>query len=204
MAVLKLAVQNIDWAWKVDSAQIKTQSSEIKEALMCLDKPVYIAQSGSDLGVLQQTSMTGDVPVQAFAQALLATDLGDPQFKKQHNVKYAYHGGAMANGIASVELVVALGKAGMLCSFGAAGLIPQVIEDSILRIQAQLPNGPYAVNLIHAPAEEALERGAVQTFLKLGVETVEASAYLGLTEHIVWYRVAGLSQKCRRQCAHQK
>ncbi|KPU82326.1 2-nitropropane dioxygenase [Psychromonas sp. PRT-SC03] len=194
MAVLKLAKVHIDWAWKVQNSQIKCASSEIKDALMCLHKPVYIAKSGTKVGVSQEISTQGNVPVQAFAQALQATDLGDPQFKKQHNVKYAYHGGAMANGIASVELVVALGKAGMLCSFGAAGLVAKVIEDSILRIQAQLPNGPYAFNLIHAPAEEALERGAVQTFLKLGVETVEASAYLSLTEHIVYYRVAGLSQ----------
>jgi len=100
----------------------------------------------------------------------------------------------MANGIASVELVIALGKAGMLCSFGAAGLLPDVIEDSIKRIQAALPNGPYAVNLIHAPSEEALERGAVDRFLKLGVKVVEASAYLALTEHIVRYRLAGLSE----------
>ena len=74
------------------------------------------------------------------------------------------------------------------------GLVPDAVEDAIKRIQAELPNGPYAVNLIHAPAEEALERGAVERFLKLGVKTVEASAYLGLTEHIVWYRLAGLSK----------
>ncbi|WP_094752012.1 PfaD family polyunsaturated fatty acid/polyketide biosynthesis protein [Psychromonas sp. CD1] len=194
MAVLKLQESRIDWAWKVKSKDVKTQMLDVKEVLMCLHKPIYMAQVGTVFGVAQETSQVGDKPVQAFAQALQAIDLGDPEFKKQHNVKYAYHGGAMANGIASVELVVALGKAGMLCSFGAAGLVPKVIEDSILRIQAQLPDGPYAVNLIHAPTEEALERGAVQTFLKLGVETVEASAYLSLTEHIVWFRVAGLSE----------
>ncbi len=69
-----------------------------------------------------------------------------------------------------------------------------MVEDSIRRIQAALPNGPYAVNIIHAPAEEALERGAVERCLKLGVKTVEASAYLALTEHIVYYRAKGLSR----------
>ena len=59
----------------------------------------------------------------------------------------------MANGIASVELVIALGKEGFLCSFGAAGLVPDVVEESIRRLQAELPNGPYAVNVIHAPAD---------------------------------------------------
>ena len=184
----------IDWAWQVDNNNIKTDSAGIKAALMDLTAPVYVAKKGNEFGLVNATSTSGASDVLAFAQKLNPEDLGDEAYKKQHGVKYAYHGGAMANGIASVELVVALGKAGFLCSFGAAGLVPDAVEDSIRRIQAELPNGPYAVNLIHAPAEEALERGAVERFIKLGVKTVEASAYLGLTEHIVWYRVAGLSK----------
>ncbi len=184
----------INWAWKVDSASVTTHDKAIKQALMALDKPLYLAKNSEQLGFTQATKDSGTSDVLAFAQALNPEDLGDEAYKKQHGVKYAYHGGAMANGIASVELVVALGKAGFLCSFGAAGLVPDAVEEAILRIQAELPNGPYAVNLIHAPAEEALERGAVERFIKLGVKTVEASAYLGLTEHIVWYRIAGLSK----------
>ncbi|MEI6897599.1 MAG: PfaD family polyunsaturated fatty acid/polyketide biosynthesis protein [Psychromonas sp.] len=186
--------QQINWAWKVDGSAINRAASAVKAALMSLHEPIYLAQNGAGIGICQSVSESGDKDVLAFAQALNPQDLGDNDFKKHHGVKYAYHGGAMANGIASVELVIALGKAGLLCSFGAAGLVPDVIEDSIKRIQAGLPKGPYAVNLIHAPSEEALERGAVERFLKLGVETVEASAYLALTEHIVWYRVAGLSE----------
>ena len=185
----------IDWSWRVDKSTCQTDDADIKSALMDLSLPVYVAKSAGELGVTHQlTSNNSGEDVLAFAQALNPEDLGDPVFKKQHGVKYAYHGGAMANGIASVELVVALGKAGMLCSFGAAGLVPDAVEDAIRRIQAELPDGPYAVNLIHAPQEEALESGAVERFLKMGVKTVEASAYLALTEHIVWYRLAGLSK----------
>lgn len=187
--------RGIDWLWQVESDQLQTDEAAIKKALMDLSHPVYIANATNGLGVSNNlTTHTGSEKVLAFAQALNPEDLGDAAFKKQHGVKYAYHGGAMANGIASVELVVALGKAGFLCSFGAAGLIPDAVEDAIRRIQAELPDGPYAVNLIHAPAEEALERGAVERFLKMGVTTVEASAYLALTEHIVWYRLSGLSK----------
>jgi len=186
--------QSIDWAWKVDSNTVTSVESAVKDALMDLNKPLYIAQSGDQLGVSQTVAQAGEESVVAFAQALAPEDLGDAAFKAYHGVKYPYLGGAMANAISSVELVIALGQAGFMCSFGAAGLVPDVIEDSIKRIQAALPNGPYAVNLIHAPAEEALERGAVERFLKLGVNTVEASAYLALTEHIVRYRVAGLSE----------
>ena len=184
----------IDWAWTVNEENVVTDLNNMKNVLMDLHNPIYLSQKNLSIGLSSKKSNSGDSAVLAFAQALTPEHLGDANFKKQHGVRYAYHGGAMANGIASVELVVALGKAGFLCSFGAAGLVPDLIEESIKRIQSGLPNGPFAVNLIHAPAEEALERGAVERFLKLGVETVEASAYLALTEHIVWYRVAGLSE----------
>lgn len=193
----------VNWPWQVKTAELATENNAIKQALLALNKPLYVAKIDEGNGCLGISHHAGvaagkvtseSAQVLAFSQALQAEDLGDEAFKQHHGVKYAYHGGAMANGIASVELVVALGKAGFLCSFGAAGLVPDAVEDAIRRIQAELPNGPYAVNLIHAPQEEALERGAVERFIKLGVNTVEASAYLGLTEHIVWYRVAGLSK----------
>ena len=185
--------KNVSYNWQAAATDIKNDDKAIKAALMDLANPVYIAEKSGVPGVANKLSDKGE-DVVAFAQSLLPEELGDEAFKKQHNVKYAYHGGAMANGIASVELVIALGQAGFLCSFGAAGLVPDAVEDAIKRIQAALPNGPYAVNVIHAPAEEALERGAVERCLKLGVNTVEASAYLGLTEHIVYYRAAGLSR----------
>jgi PfaD family protein len=185
----------IDWAWQVNAAELRCDDISIKAALMDLTQAVYVGPLAESFGVTTTKSPQGDTKVTAFAQKLLPEDLGDDDFKKQHGVKYAYHGGAMANGIASVELVIALGKAGFLCSFGAAGLVPDAVEAAIRRIQAALPNGPFAVNLIHSPAEPALESGAVERFLKLGVKTVEASAYLGLTEHIVWYRLAGLSER---------
>ncbi|MEG3695636.1 eicosapentaenoate synthase subunit PfaD, partial [Vibrio coralliirubri] len=130
----------------------------------------------------------------AFAPALGTQSLGDEDFRSCHGVKYAYYAGAMANGISSEELVIALGQAGILCSFGAAGLIPSRVEQAINRIHAALPNGPYAFNLIHSPSEPALERGSVELFLKHKVKTVEASAFLGLTPQIVHYRAAGLSR----------
>ena len=190
---------NVDWNWSVKEANLKKDATSLKKALLAIDKPLYFAKLQNDIAVCHELVNTNNdqqtqSSVIAFAQAIKAEELGGEAFKKAHNVKYAYHGGAMANGIASVELVIALGQAGFLCSFGAAGLIPDVIEDSIKRIQAALPHGPFAVNLIHAPSEEALESGAVERFLKLGVNTVEASAFLALTEHIVHYRVAGLSQ----------
>lgn len=100
--------------------------------------------------------------------------------------------GAMAGGIASADMVIALAKEGFLASFGAAGLLPEHIEKALTRFAAEIPGLPFAVNLIHSPSEDRLEREAVELFLRHGVRCVEASAYMDLTPHVVRYRLAGL------------
>jgi len=146
-------------------------------------------------------SMGTDNPAELAQMELIATlpafepeQLGDPAFRETYGLQYNYMAGAMANGIASAELVIALGKAGMLGSFGAGGQVLSRIETAIDTIQAALPEGPYAVNLIHSPNEEALERNGVDLFLRKGVRVIEASAFLALTSHVVRYRVSGLSE----------
>jgi PfaD family protein len=135
-----------------------------------------------------------DGDVLALAAPLPADRLGDPGFRADHGVELAYMAGAMANGVGSEELVIALGRAGLLGSFGAAGLAPARIDAAIARIRAALPQGPYAFNLIHSPGEEELERATVELYLARGVRTVETSAFLRLTPHVVRYRVAGLEE----------
>lgn len=123
---------------------------------------------------------------------ITAEHLGDPDFKRAYGLRYAYVGGSMANGISSVAMVAALGRAGMLGCFGAGGLTPPRIEEAIRQVQAELPQVPYAFNLIHSPYEPALEAGAVELYLRHGIRVIEASAYIDLTPYVVQYRVAGL------------
>ncbi len=190
------------WPWQVNQQQLSFDLTNLASQLKDLSRACYLVNdSDKGLGISQSADIAtqGDaksdaLPVAAYAPALGTQSLGDDNFRRVHGVKYAYYAGAMANGISSEELVIALGKAGILCSFGAAGLIPSRVEAAIKRIQGELPNGPYAFNLIHSPSEPALERGSVELFLKHGVHTVEASAFLGLTPQIVYYRAAGLSR----------
>jgi PfaD family protein len=107
-------------------------------------------------------------------------------------VKYPYLTGAMANGIASAEIVEAMGRAGMLGSFGAAGLSVERVTAAVERLQANLGDKPFCVNLIHSPNEQTTENAVADMLLRRGVRRVEASAYLDLTPAIVRYRVAGL------------
>lgn len=99
----------------------------------------------------------------------------------------------MANGIGSAEIVEAMGRAGMLGIFGAAGLPLATVEAAIDRLGGTLGHAiPHGFNLIHSPNEPELEAAVVALYLRRGVRLVEASAYLDLTLPVVRYRVHGL------------
>lgn len=142
---------------------------QLSEALLRLGEPVVL----------------GEIKV----PALRPEDLGDPAFRAEYGVKYAYATGAMANGIASEALVEAGAKAGFLSFFGAAGLSPQRVEQAIETLRGI---GTHGFNLIHSPNDASLEEAVADLYLRKGVTCVEASAYLALTPAIVRYRAAGL------------
>jgi PfaD family protein len=134
----------------------------------------------------------------AFVPVLPPENLGDPSFRADHGLKYAYLAGAMANGIGSVEVVQAMSGAGMLGFFGSAGLSLPRIAAAIDRLQspvAAAPGSPYGFNLIHSPNEPGHEAATVDLYLRRGVRLVEASAYLDLTPPVVRYRVSGLRRE---------
>ncbi|MBV8611351.1 MAG: PfaD family polyunsaturated fatty acid/polyketide biosynthesis protein [Singulisphaera sp.] len=121
--------------------------------------------------------------------------LGDRSFRAEHRVRFPYISGAMANGIASCEIVEAMGRAGLLGIFGAAGMAPSAVEAAIERLGRTLgPSHAYGFNLIHSPNEPELEAAVVALYLRRGVRLVEASAYLDLTLPVVRYRVLGISR----------
>jgi trans-AT polyketide synthase, acyltransferase and oxidoreductase domains len=187
-------------AWQGLFNSIAFDEAGIKAKLLNLDKPCFVVQKSGQIGITNDGYL-GDIEnfkTQEFetltaVPPLEIQQLGDPNFLSCYGVKYAYKTGAMANGIASEEMVIALGKKQILSSFGAAGLVPSRIETAINRIQQALPQEPYAFNLIHSPSEPAIEKGAVDLYLKYGVTIVEASAFLDLTPNIVYYRASGLS-----------
>ena len=180
------------------------EEGEIRNKLLRLDQHCYVVQNEKAVGVclaedVKNSTAGTSMFLLAHALPLQVAQLGDPEFMRIYGLNMAYMTGAMANGIASEELVIASGKVGLLSSFGAAGLVPSRIEEAINKIQQALPNGPYVFNLIHSPSEDAIERAAVDLFLKYGVTTVEASAFLDLTPNIVRYRVAGLRLNAQNQ-----
>jgi len=128
------------------------------------------------------------------APAVPPEALGDRAFLNAHGLKYAYASGSMANGIGSCDIAEAMGRAGMLGFFGAAGLSAGRVDQAITRLQTSLGDLPHGFNLIHSPNEPRLESEVAELYLRRAVRLVEASAYLDLTPPIVRYRLAGIHE----------
>ncbi|MBP3609944.1 MAG: PfaD family polyunsaturated fatty acid/polyketide biosynthesis protein [Lachnospiraceae bacterium] len=122
---------------------------------------------------------------------ITAERFGDSGFKKEYGLKYALYGGAMANGIASSDMVIALGKAGFMGSYGAGGMFLEVIAAEIDKIQAALGDKPYMINMLSNRNGEA-ELKLAQLLIDKKVPAVEASAYIVPSDALIYYRVKGI------------
>ena len=126
--------------------------------------------------------------------------LGSETFRSDYGVRYAYVAGAMFKGIASQELVVAMGRRKLLSYFGTGGMKLEAIEEAIRHIQKALPHGPYGMNLLYQPGEPGIEERTVECFLQHGIRNVEAAGYMSLTPAIVRFRAAGLEAAYDGRC----
>jgi trans-AT polyketide synthase/acyltransferase/oxidoreductase domain-containing protein len=164
---------------------------EIQLILQQLDKPISIVKTDDQIR-FSTDLQSSDYKKNIATPVYLPDFLGDEAFKSTYGTRYALYAGSMANGISSEDLVIAMGRAGMMGSFGAGGLLPDRIEKAFQIIKSSLPNGPYIFNLINSPYEPALEEKTAELYIRLGINVIEASAYLGLTTNLVWYRASGL------------
>jgi trans-AT polyketide synthase, acyltransferase and oxidoreductase domains len=161
-----------------------TEPLSLLTALQSIQRPLRLHADGPRL------HLAPDGPI--FVPACPLENLGDASFRADHRLRCAYVTGAMANGIGSAEIVEAMGRAGMLGVFGAAGLSLQRVEAAIERIQRNLGDIPYGFNLIHSPNESGMENAVVDLYLGRGVRLVEASAFLDLSLPVVRYRLHGI------------
>lgn len=187
--------------WYGSQEQLSNHSEKISALINELEKPLWAVKAGSEVFLTDQDGFSASgsgnqlqAERLAYVPPIPIESLGDPTFMQTYGTRYPYYAGAMANGISSIEMVVALGKAGLMGSFGSAGLSPARIEAAIQTIQQALQDGTYAVNLIHSPNEPLLERHLAELYIRTGVRVIEASAYMDLTYALVHFRVAGLSR----------
>ncbi len=119
--------------------------------------------------------------------------LGAASFRRRYRIRYAYLTGAMYGGIASKELVVAIGKAGLLGFLGTGGRSLDDIERDIGFIRRNLePDDVFGVNLICHPQDPQMEEATVDLYRKHGIACVEAAAFTTMTPALVHYRLSGV------------
>ena len=165
-----------------------TYSAEASSCLRDLGQPYTLKSRDGAPAFAPGLSSDG-----AAVPPCLPCHLGDPAFLAAHGLKFAYVGGSMANGISSTQLAEALGRAGMLGFYGAAGQPVEEVDKAIDRLQAA-GGFPFGFNLIHSPSDPALEAALVDLYLKRGVRLIEASAFIGLTLPLIRFRTAGIAR----------
>jgi trans-AT polyketide synthase/acyltransferase/oxidoreductase domain-containing protein len=171
---------------------MSSPAQALLDALHRLDQPFSVVRDpGGELRPVPGPLGAAPEAI-AFAPALPPAALGDSTFLETYGVRAAYATGAMANGIASESVVIAMARAGMLGFFGAAGLPTARIASAIDRVQAAVGGLPTGWNLIHSPADPRQEQETVDLYLARGVRIVDAAAYLALTPQVVQYRATGV------------
>ena len=111
--------------WCADRDSQISNLDQLPEQLYQLDSSFSIVESNAEPAMALGGSIlfNGEVKDEQYrllgiAPAQSISNLGDSQFCQDLQINYPYMAGSMANGIASVELVEALAKEGLLASFG--------------------------------------------------------------------------------------
>jgi len=133
-------------------------------------------------------------PIVQSAPSVSPAALGDPAFLNDYGIKYAYLAGSMYKGIASKEMVLALGRAGLMGYLGAGGMALDEIDRALSVIGSELVSGQsFGANLLCNPERPDLEDQTVELYLNHGVRFIEAAAYRQLTPSLVRCRLRGVT-----------
>lgn len=143
--------------------------------------------------MLANTKLNSVTNTEAFS--IRAESLGSVDFRRDYSIKYAYLAGAMYKGIASKELVVAMGKAGLMAYLGTGGMDLECVESAIEFIQRELKQGEsFGMNLLSNLDHPEQEMKTVELFLKYKVRFVEASAFIKISPALCRYRLCGIKR----------
>jgi len=188
------------WGWCEGERPPAFDAAGIVDAVQRIREPAFVVRHPHDgaVGVAAggQVGAAGRVwPLLGMLPPLYPEWLGDRSFAETHGVRFPYVSGAMANGIATTRLVTAMGRAGLLGFFGAAGLPYSQVEQAVAELRQTLGDrSPWGCNLIHSPQEPRLEEAVAQLYIERGVRRISAAAYMALTPAVVRYAAAGLRQ----------
>jgi len=188
--------------WRPSTAPAAFAPPDVAHVLQFVREPVHVVreEATGQLGLALGGELVGrdasELSLVGTLPPVYPEWLGDREFCEAHGTRFPYVTGAMANGIATPTLVLAMAEAGMLGFFGAGGLGYADVERGLADIQTRLAGRTglaWGANLIHSPNEVALEERVAQLFIERDVRIVEASAFMKLTPAVVRYALSGLS-----------
>jgi PfaD family protein len=147
------------------------------------------------LHVLDDGVYTNASGARAIIPAIRGEDLGSQSFRDAHGVRASYIAGAMAGGIGSADILIAMSRAGLLAFFGAGGLPVEAVQTALKTVRTELGDRPrVGFNLLHNPVEPQVEEHTVDLYLEHGIQRASASAFMRLTRAVVRYRLSGIEK----------
>jgi trans-AT polyketide synthase/acyltransferase/oxidoreductase domain-containing protein len=162
--------------------------ADLRAALHDITCPLFVTADG----VFTRGQHGAGQSLLAMIPAISAADLGAKSFQAAHGVRASYVSGAMAGGIGSPAIVIAMANVGLIGFYGAGGLPLEDVTKAVAQIKQELGDLPAGFNLLHNPAEPGVEDATVDLYLKHNCRTVSASAFMRLTSAIVRYRLHGI------------
>ncbi|QFZ20783.1 PfaD family polyunsaturated fatty acid/polyketide biosynthesis protein [Saccharothrix syringae] len=181
--------------WTPARHGVADTAEDVLAAARLVREPACVVRVGGALGigVGGHLSTSGGLPVVGVLPELYPEWLGDRGFAAAHGSRFPYVAGEMANGISSVEMVVALAGHGLLGFYGAGGQEHPRVRDAVRDIARRVgARGNWGVNLLHGPP--AAEAALADVLIAERVPCVSVSAFVALTPAVVRCAVSGLRE----------
>jgi PfaD family protein len=173
-----------------------------QDLLKNFQKSVYVYEKSGTFfvtskGNISLNEMEGYFKLVANDCSYNKVNLGSGEFIEEHQVSYPYVLGGMAQGIASVDMVVAAAEKNIMSFFGTGGLNLQRVDNALIQIKSRIKkDGVYGVNIISANPKKDEE--IINLLTKHEVRTIEVAGAVTLTPAIVEYRLQGIHKKDNR------
>lgn len=171
----------------------------IHGALQQIRQPVHVVldRSSMRMGLAHEApDASAQMEICGTLPPLYPEWLGDRAFCADHDVRFPYVVGEMANGIATVGCVTAAARTGALGFFGAAGLASERILTAVETLSRSLgDNAGWGVNLIHSPGAPNVENEVADLLVRKQVPSISLSAFMEVTPAVVRCAASGLTRR---------
>lgn len=199
---------NEQFSFWIYPMSIETEVIYGEDLIKNLKSNLYIYKKGNklyvtDKGKLSLNEAEGYYKLLAYDSRYSKVNIGSEEFMMEHNVRFPYVLGGMAQGIASVNMVVSAALDKIMSFFGTGGLPLAEVEDGILEIKSRIGSSDcFGVNLISIT--QVKDEQMIRLLLKHNITRAEVAGAVTLTPAIVEYRLKGIYEENNRVITRNK